>query len=191
MVARGGQVRRRFGWLVLVALLAASCTTSNANEGTASDQPDVWFMQHMVPHLLQTTAILGLSGDRITQPELVRLADRMNEQGQAHLQQLQGWLEGRGLAPYDPQQDPDRGRETDLGRLSRAKGARFDLVLLEVMTARHRVGIRMAAAEARDGGVPEVRALARQMIDELRAQVEQMAAWRQAWFQHGTQARAG
>jgi uncharacterized protein (DUF305 family) len=99
-------VRHRLGWWLLVAVLAASCTTSNANEGTPSEQTDVWFMQHMVAHLLQTTAILDLAGDGITRPKLARLADTINQQVQAHLAQVQAWLANRGLAPYDPQQQP-------------------------------------------------------------------------------------
>jgi uncharacterized protein (DUF305 family) len=174
-------VRRRLGCWVVVALLAAGCATPDANQPTATDQTDVWFMQHMVPHLLQTTAIVDLAGHQITRPKLERLAKTIDQQGQAHLQQLQEWLARRGLAPYDPQQDPDRAKETDLERLSRVHGTRFDLAFLQVMTTRHQTGIRMAATEARDGGVPEVRELARQMLAELEPQVKQMTAWRRAW----------
>jgi hypothetical protein len=48
------------GWL-LIAVLAAGCTASNASQATPSDQTDVGFMQHMAGHLLQTTAILDLT----------------------------------------------------------------------------------------------------------------------------------
>jgi uncharacterized protein (DUF305 family) len=174
-------MRRRLGWWLVVAVLAAGCTTSSANQGTPSDQTDVWFMQHMTGHLLQRTAILDLAGHRITHPKLKRLADTIDQQGQAHLQQLQEGLDSRGLAPYDPQQDPIRAKESHLDRLSRVHGTKFDLAFLEVMTARHRADIRMAAAEARHGGVPEVRQLARQMLAELEPQAEQMTAWRRAW----------
>ena len=105
--------RRLGGWLV-VAVLAVGCSTSNASEATPSDRTDVWFMQRMAGHLLQTTAILDLAGDRITHPELARLADTMSQQGQAHLQQLHGWLDSRGLAPglapYDPSRIPTAAR---------------------------------------------------------------------------------
>jgi uncharacterized protein (DUF305 family) len=184
-------MRRQLGWWLVVAVLAASCTTSNANEGTPSDQTDVWFMQHMAGHLRQTTAIMHLASDRITHPKLARLADTVDQQGQAHLQQLDAWLAGRGLAPYDPQQDPIRGKESDLARLSRAQGARFDLAFLEVLTARHRTGLRMAGFELRDGGVPEVRELAQQMQVELQTQLQQMTAWRRAWAKADTRTRAG
>jgi uncharacterized protein (DUF305 family) len=176
---------------VVIAVLATGCATSDANQPPPSDHTDVWFAQHMVPHLLQTTAIVNLAHDRLSDPELARLATTIDRQGQAHLARLQEWLASRGLAPYDPQQDPNRRKETDLARLTQVPEARFDLAFLEVMTARHRAGIRMAAAEVRSGGVPEVRELARQMQLELQTEVEQITAWRRVWSEDDTRTRAG
>src|SRR5215216_3880346 len=99
-------VRRRLGWSLLVAVLAAGCTTSDATQRPGSDHTDVWFAQRMVPHLLQTSAILDLAGEQLTRPKLARLAGAINRQSHVHLQQLQGWLEGRGLAAYDPSRAP-------------------------------------------------------------------------------------
>jgi hypothetical protein len=79
-----GMVRRRFGWWLLVAMLAAGCTTSHADERPGSDQTDIWFAQHMVPHLLQTSAILDLAGDQLTRPKLARLAGTINRQSHVH-----------------------------------------------------------------------------------------------------------
>jgi len=118
-------VRRRFGWWLLVAMLAAGCSASDADQRPGGDQTDVWFAQHMVPHLLQTSAILDLAGDQLTRPKLARLAGTINRQSRADLQQLQGWLEGRGLAAYDPParpQSPQGDRpvtavQGELGRL--------------------------------------------------------------------------
>jgi uncharacterized protein (DUF305 family) len=174
-------VRRRVGCWVVIAVLVAGCSTPDANQPPASDETDVWFMQHMVPHLLQTTAIVNLAHDRITRPELARLADTIDRQGQAHLAQLQAWLASRGLAPYDPQQQPSSGKETDLQRLARTRGARFDLAFLTVMTARHRAGSKLAATEIREGSVPEVRELARHLLADQQAQIKKMQAWRRAW----------
>jgi uncharacterized protein (DUF305 family) len=174
-------MRQRLAYWGIMAVLAAGCATPDASQPTASDETDVRFAQHMVPHLLQTTAIVDLAQDRITRPELARLATTIDRQGQAHLQQLQDWLNQRGLAPYDPQQDPNRRKETDLARLAQVRGAGFDLAFLKVMTSRHRAGIRLAAAEARAGSVPELRQLAQQLLAELQAQVQQMTAWTRAW----------
>jgi uncharacterized protein (DUF305 family) len=166
---------------VVITVLVAGCATSDANQPPPSDHTDVWFAQHMVPHLLQTTAIVNLAQDRITRPELARLATTIDRQGQAHLAQLQEWLASRGLAPYDPQQQPGSGKETDLARLARVRGARFDLEFLTVMTARHRAGSKLAATDFRVGSVPEVRQLARQLFADQQAQLAKMTAWKRAW----------
>ncbi|HEV2929653.1 MAG TPA: DUF305 domain-containing protein, partial [Propionibacteriaceae bacterium] len=165
----------------MIAVLVAGCATPDANQHPASDETDVWFMQHMVPHLLQTTSIVDLARPRITRPELARLADTIDRQGQVRLAQLQEWLASRGLAPYDPQQQPGSGKETDLARLARVRGARFDLEFLTVMTARHRAGSKLAATEVREGSVPEVRELAQQLLAEHQDQIGKMQAWRRAW----------
>ena len=169
-------MRRLLGWWLLVALLVTGCTTSDAIQREGSDQTDIWFARHMVPHLLQNSAIVSLATDQLTRPKLARLAATINRQSQADLQQLQGWLEGRGLAPYDPQQDPNRPKTTDLSRLSKAQGAGFDRAFLKVMLARHRTALRMAVGEARDGAIPELRARAQRMTTELQTQIEQMTA---------------
>ena len=56
------------------------------------------------------------------------------------------------------------------------QGAGFDRAFLKVRLARHRTGLRIAAAEARGGAVPELRALAQQMTTDLQAQIEQLTA---------------
>ena len=174
-------MRQRFGCWIVIVVLAAGCATPDSNQPTASDQADILFMQHMVPHLLQTTSRVDLARDRITRPELARLADSIDRQGQAHLQQLQDWLNERGLAPYDPQQDPNSRKASDLERLARIRGARFDLEFLTVMTARHRAGSKLAATEIREGSVPEVRELARHLLADQQTQIKKMQAWRRAW----------
>ena len=103
-------VRRRFGWWLLVAMLAAGCSASDADQRPGGDQTDVWFAQHMVPHLLQTSAILDLAGDQLTRPKLARLAGTINRQSRADLQQLQGWLRAGGWPPTTPSKTPIAAR---------------------------------------------------------------------------------
>jgi uncharacterized protein (DUF305 family) len=175
-------VRRRLGSWVVIAVLAAGCATPAANQPPANDRTDVWFMQHMVPHLLQDTSITYLAPERLTDPELARLADRIHRRGQVHVGELQGWLAERGLAPHGhSHQRGDTLRRSDLERLSRLQGAALDLAFVKVMTARHRAGGKLAATEARDGSLPGVRQLARQLLAEQHTQIRQMQTWRRAW----------
>jgi uncharacterized protein (DUF305 family) len=184
-------MRRRLGWWMLVAVLVAGCAASDAhNPPPTTDQTDVRFMQHMVGHLRQTTSITLVTRDRIRHPELKRLADEINQRGQAHLTQLQEWLDHRGLPPYDPQQDGNR-KHADLARLTQARGTAFDLAFLKVITARHQAGSRLAATEARTGSLPEVRQLAQQLLTEQQAQVAKMTTWTRAWSKTGTKPSGG
>jgi 2-succinyl-5-enolpyruvyl-6-hydroxy-3-cyclohexene-1-carboxylate synthase len=115
LMVEGGMVRRQLGYWVVMAVLAAGCAASDAHAPSpATDEADVWFMQHLAGHLLQQTAILDLGHDRITHPNLAQLANTINQQGQAHLTRIQEWLTSRGLAPYDPQQEPAAARKATL-----------------------------------------------------------------------------
>jgi uncharacterized protein (DUF305 family) len=76
---------------VVLAVVAAGCATPDANrQPTVNDQTDVWFAQHMVPHLLQDTSIAFLTGVRLTPPELVRLAGRST--GAAKHRRPSSWI---------------------------------------------------------------------------------------------------
>ena len=185
-------MRRRFaGWVVLAALVAG-CATTDASQPPVDDRTDVWFMQHMVPHLLQDTSIVYLTRDRLADGELARLADRSYRRDQAHLAELQGWLAERGLAPHGHSHQPGGTlQRSDLERLSRLDGAALNLAFVEVMTARHRAGGRLAATEARDGSLPQARELARRLLAEKRAQIGKLQAWRRASSRDPGSHRAG
>ena len=182
-------MQRQFRQLLLVTAVltavAAGCAGPVADRpaaAVAADATDVWFMQHLVPHLRQTVAVVALSKHRLTQPELVRLAEATDRQSQAHLQFLQAWLDRRGLAPHGhSHQAVDRPSRSDLERLAGAPDARFDRAFAIVLAARQRAGDQLAAAELRQGTLPEVRELARRLQAEHRRQLRQLTAWRNAW----------
>ena len=48
------------------------------------------------------------------------------------------------------------------------------------MTARHRAGGKLAATEARDGRVPDIRQFARQLLAEQQAQLGKLQTWQRA-----------
>ena len=169
----------------VTAAVLAGCAAPPANRPTAAvaaDATDVWFMQHLVPHLRQTVAVVAMSEDRITRPELARLAEATHRQSQAHLQLLQAWLDRRGLAPHGhSHQAVDQQPRSDLERLARMPDARFDRAFAAVLAARQRAGDRLAAIELGQGHLPEVRELARRLRAEHRRQLRQLRAWTNAW----------
>jgi uncharacterized protein (DUF305 family) len=175
-------MRRGLGsWLVMAVLLAGCASTGANHQPTADDQADVWFAQHMVPHLLQDTSIAYLTRDRLADPALARLAGAIHRRGQARAIWLLEWLAGRGLAPHGhSHQRGDTLRRGDLERLSELDGAALDAAFVKVLTARNRAGGKLAATEARDGGVPEIRRLAQRLLTEQATQLAALRAWRRA-----------
>ena len=173
-------MRRLVCWSVLVAVAVTGCARPAPDQpAAASDQTDVWFCQHLVPHLRQTTSVVAYAQDRVTRPELARLARTVDRQAAAHLQLLQAWLDQRGLAPHTHSHQPvDSPRRSDLERLAALRGSRFDLAFLEVMAARQRVSARLAAVELSSGSRPEVRQLAERLLAEQRAQARLLVAAR-------------
>jgi Domain of unknown function (DUF305) len=92
------------------------------------------------------------------------------------------WLDQRGLSPHGhSHQRADTPKQTDLERLARLRGSALDLAFVQVMTARFRTTSELAATEAHDGSLPEVRQLANQMVVEHQAQIAKMTAWKRAW----------
>jgi uncharacterized protein (DUF305 family) len=175
-------VRRRLACWIVIGVLVAGCATPTANQRPVNDQTDVWFMQHMVPHLLQDTSIAYLTRDRLSDPTLAELADHIHRRGQEHVAQLRGWLAERGLAPHGhSHQRGDTLRRSDLERLSQLDRSALDLGFVKVMTARHRAGGKLAATEERDGNLPEIRHLARQLLAEQQAQIATMRSRRRSW----------
>jgi uncharacterized protein (DUF305 family) len=174
--------RRLASWLIL-AVLAAGCATPNpSHQPTVNDPTDVWFAQHMVPHLLQDTSIAYLTHTRLTDPTLVRLANRLDRHGAAQATQLLEWLAQRGLAPHGhSHQRGDRLRRSDLERLSHLRGASLDQAFVKVMTARDRAGGELAATEAQGGSVPAIRQLAQQLLAEQQTRTATLQAWRRTW----------
>jgi uncharacterized protein (DUF305 family) len=170
--------QRRFGWWTLVLCLAAGCTPVTTHAPAARDQADVWFLQHMVPYLRQTMVMTSLSRDQLGDPRLVRLADAITRQSQADIDQLQGWLDQRGLSAHGhSHQRVDGRRQTDLERPARLRGRALDRAFAQVMTIRARTCSRLAANEARAGGLPEVRQFARQLQVDQQHQIQQLRSW--------------
>jgi uncharacterized protein (DUF305 family) len=167
---------------VVITFLAAGCAAPAATyQPPVNEQTDVWFAQHIVPHLLQDTSIADLSRDRLTHPALARLADHLEQRDQAHAAQLIDWLGRRGLAPHGhSHQRGDTLRRSDLERLSHLNGTALDQAFVKVMTARHRAARKLATTETRDGNVPEIRQLAEQLLAEQQAEIHNLQTWRRA-----------
>jgi uncharacterized protein (DUF305 family) len=132
----------------------------------------------MVPYLRQTMVVTSLTREQLGDPSLIRLADAITRRSQAEIDQLQGWLDQRGLSAHGhSHQRVDARRQTDLERLAQLRGRALDRAFVQIMTARARTGGKLAANEARAGSLPEIRQFARQLQVDQQHQLQQLRSW--------------
>ncbi|WP_239336939.1 DUF305 domain-containing protein [Frankia sp. CiP3] len=83
---------------------------------------------------------------------------------------------GHGGAATDYVRMPGMATSTELGQLAGASGRELDALFLTLMIRHHRGGITMAQEAAARAEEPDVRALARAMVINQAAEIEQMQA---------------
>ncbi|WP_239311046.1 MULTISPECIES: DUF305 domain-containing protein [unclassified Frankia] len=83
---------------------------------------------------------------------------------------------GHGGAATDAVRMPGMATSTELSQLAGASGRELDALFLTLMIRHHRGGITMAQEAAARAEEPDVRALARAMVINQAAEIEQMQA---------------
>ena len=175
-----------------MALLAACGKAADNNSGApASPQPnqaDVAFVQGMIPHHQQAIEMAELIDGRTDRPELAKLAKDVTTTQSTEVNRMQGWLQawgkpvgGMGEMDHGASPMPGMMDQAEMDELMGLKGTRFDLAFMDMMTRHHQGAIETATTELGAGSVGEVKQLAQQMITAQQREIQQMAAWKQAW----------
>ena len=178
-----------------MALLAACGKATDNNSGqpanSQSDQPnqaDVAFVQGMIPHHQQAIEMAGLIDGRTDRPELAKLANDVNTTQSAEVSKMQGWLQAwgkpsSGMGEMDHGASPMPGMmgQSEIEELKGLKDTRFDLAFVDMMTRHHHGAVDMATTELGAGSLAEAKQLAKQIITAQQREIQQMAAWKQAW----------
>ena len=190
--------KRSRRWLLAVvaaaALLATGCggedpaldpqSTAGASD-TGLNDADVTFLQGMIPHHEQATEMAELVADRSDRDELRQFADKIIADQSAEIQQMESLLEAGGeeagaghggMGGMSGQME-----ESEMAELEAMEGAEFDLMFLDMMTRHHEGAIEMAEQVIDDGENADVKQLANGIIEAQRAEIEQMASWREDW----------
>ena len=155
---------------------------------------DLAFLQHMIMHHQQATAMAALMDGRAEHPELIHFAGLVADGQRAEIAAMQGLLDlaaARGLEPppHHMHGDPPMAgmlSDGEMKALAAAKGPEFERLWLKGMMFHHEGGLAMARAQelrqALDGRQPAQIAL---MVDDIlidqRAEVGIMQGWLDAW----------
>jgi uncharacterized protein (DUF305 family) len=136
-------------------------------ESAKHTKADVRFMQAMIHHHGQAVLMTKWVPRRTTSKDVRLMARRMRLSQETEIEQIEGWLEARGVEPRDPGDHGghDHGSGEDLppgmltsrqlGRLYNADGRRFDRLFLRYMTFHHLGALTMVNDLREAGGGAE------------------------------------
>jgi uncharacterized protein (DUF305 family) len=168
-------------WVALLAVLAL--TACGSDDGTASgNATDAAFVADMSEHHLAAIQMARIARERATHPEIRALAEaivvaqeteiaRMKTIGKDLPEPGEG---GMGIS------HADMGMGMDTGILEYVRP--FDRVFIDMMIPHHEGALVMAKALIERGEQPELRAMARRMIEAQAREIAQMRRWRKAWY---------
>ncbi|UVS80368.1 DUF305 domain-containing protein [Actinokineospora sp. UTMC 2448] len=176
--------------MVAAGVLLAGC--AGADNGSTTPPPttptsaaadhnaaDIAFAQGMIPHHEQAVEMAALVEGRTTTPEVLSLAERVEQAQAPEIRTMTQWLAAWGAptaAGGHEGHGPGMMSAEDMTRLEDAKNADFDRRWLEMMIEHHEGAVEMARIELAEGGNAEAKALAQQIIDAQQAEITEMHA---------------
>ena len=155
----------------------------------ANNAADRMFAQMMIPHHEQAVEMSDLAASRAADPEVKQLADQIKDAQAPEVTQMRDWLtrwgvpmpttsgDGHGTGHGMPEMDhemPGMMSDAEMARLKAATGPEFDRQFLTMMIAHHEGAITMSEEEIAQGANPDAKALAQQIINAQRTEIDTM-----------------
>ncbi|MEV6707978.1 DUF305 domain-containing protein [Micromonospora wenchangensis] len=142
--------------------------------------PDVWFVRMMIPHHQQALQMAELAPDRAASAQVKAIAARIRGTQGPELGLLRGWLDARGLAADEPGHDHGRmpGMQSPeaLRQLDAARGAAFDRLFVQLMTAHHTGAVTMATQLLSAGADQQLNEFANAVATEQTVEIARLRA---------------
>ncbi len=162
-----------------LSLLALACNSAT-DSGTASDEhneADVTFAQDMIPHHEQAIEMAELASE--SNNSAVRdFARRIERQQGPEIEKmenlLQDWGASMGMGDHHAASMPGMMSEVELQELKSASGEALDRMFLTMMVEHHKGAIEMATMEMDKGESEEAIALAEDIIQTQRSEVDEL-----------------
>jgi uncharacterized protein (DUF305 family) len=152
-------------------------TAGGDSEATAAD---VEFVRAMIAHHEQAVELARLAPDRVGDPELAVIAERIALVQSDEAAQLGTWLERRSSrAGANGAHDHAAGMTGEISRstLDRAaelEGAAFDRLFVTTMVSHHRGAIEMSEARLAEAGDPAVARWARAIATAQSLEIDRL-----------------
>jgi uncharacterized protein (DUF305 family) len=191
-------MKRKFLTFVMalaVVLVLAAC--SGASPAATTDAFDRLFLEMMVPHHQGALDMADIALERAERPEIRAMAADILETQTGEIDQMLNWMEawyGTREVPAMADMPMLPGMETmghgdhqtmdmaaDVAAL-RAASEPFDQAFIDAMIDHHQSAIDASQAALERAGREEIRQLAQAILDAQQREIDQMRAWRAAWY---------
>lgn len=146
---------------------------------------DERFVDAMAPHHQGAVEMAEVALENAEHQELQQLARDIVTGQQAEIEQMSAIKErlfGSSEVPMEMSSEEMEmmGMMEDPGQL--ANEDPFDRAFIDEMTPHHESAIQMARVAQESTEDPEIRELARGIVEAQEAEIEQMTAWREEWY---------
>lgn len=139
---------------------------------------DVWFVRMMIPHHQQALEMAALAESRAADPRVRAVADRIRAAQEPEIGLMRGWLAARGLPAEVAGHDHGtmRGMQSPeaMRRLAAARGADFDRLFVQMMTAHHQGAVTMATDLLKVGADLTMNEFANSVATEQGVEIDRM-----------------
>lgn len=166
---------------------------SNWNMGTVMDKH---FIEQMVPHHENAVEMAQLALERSKKMEIKNLANTIIESQSKEIKDMQKWYanwyggeipknssptgSGIGMMGGRSIMGKMMNNETDIDFLKNAED--FDKTFIELMVPHHRIAIMMAQMLELGTNKPELKQLAKDIIESQSREIKEMQEWYLKWY---------
>ncbi|TCJ15294.1 DUF305 domain-containing protein [Rubrobacter taiwanensis] len=151
-------------------------------DGEYSDER---FIDLMVPHHRGAVEMAEVALENAEHGEIRQLSRNIISSQQAEIEELKDIKEreyGTREVPMEMSEEEMRMMGMEMSPEELARQEPFDLAFIEHMIPHHQSAIDMAEIALKNSENEEIRTLARNIIEEQQAEIEQMQQWREEWY---------
>lgn len=191
--------RRGIGVLCVAGLVTGGLAACGGSSSAPFDQQ---FIDMMVPHHEGAVEMAKIAQQRAQRPEIKQMADAIIAAQNAEISQMKAWrkawygsdqtppmnkmpmvpgMTGQGHGGHAAGGGGTMDMAADVAKLRQAPDP-FERAFIDEMIPHHESAIDASRAAETRAGKPEIRALAKTIIADQQREIEQMRAWRRAWY---------
>jgi uncharacterized protein (DUF305 family) len=162
--------------------------------GVADAEYDLRFIDGMTPHHQGAIVMAQDVLKNSQRPELRKLANEIIAAQEKEIAQMGEWRKGwypkagdklvmwHASMNHSMEMSPEFRKNMMMTMDLGSADAQFDLRFIEAMIPHHDGALVMAKDAIAKSKRPEIRKLAQEILDSQKAEIEQMQAWRKAWY---------